>query len=813
MRVVLHILLLPCLLLLGGSTGCDGTVVLVSASCVPLEAVTLRAVLRWGQGPVRPPQDFDRMRDVDVFSGDRAFLGLRPPPGASGELGIALQALDATQCALAAADSLPQAVSPGQRVRFELTLARTVRVVVNVRGAAGGQGEAGTVIPDRAPDCDPAELRCTGAQCAGTFTVGQPLRLTPRSNRDSYFAGWGEGACEGQGQRPCELTLDAPADVQATAYFAPRVCSVSGWCWDSPLPQGNDLHGVWSAPGGQAWAVGAAGVALSWDGQVWAPVPSGAPVVLRALWGRPSGEAWAVGDPLPADPLHQGTVLHFDGAQWQLANNGYVGALLSVWTGVQGPVWAVNEKGDILRQQNPTMPWLSAYRSGGKLNAIWGDDRTLWAVGVMTGREPILSCRVDADCSKSTSWMYVSSGLSIGVELFAVWGVEGDVWIAGDQGTLARWDGAKWDRFPPDQLGVDPRTRLRGVWGTGRRDIWVVGDQGTLLRWDGQNWSHPARDQIGPAVVLSAIHGRSVDDFWVAGNGGILLHGEAGGARFSSLSRLTRTTFYDVWGRSADDVWAVGTGGSVLRRAAGVLDFNSAGTSRLRSIWGRDMDLWAVAENGTVQRYHREGWRPEISGTAQPLYALSGAGPDEVWAAGDAGTVLHRQGGEWSSRNIPAVGALNGLFEDDNGRVWTVGAAGGIWHWNGSGWDPETNTDAQKRDLYRVSGAAGEVWAVGAGGLVLRRRGSGWMPMVVQAGVTADLRALWGRSADDAWAAGSGGALLHLKNGAWESVDSGTPYTFVGMWGQATADGTDIFAVGGNDMVLHLHESAGPRPR
>ena len=36
-------------------------------------------------------------------------------------------------------------------------------------------------------------------------------------------------------------------------------CPLEGWCWVSPLPQGNELDDVWSDASGEVWAVGGGG--------------------------------------------------------------------------------------------------------------------------------------------------------------------------------------------------------------------------------------------------------------------------------------------------------------------------------------------------------------------------------------------------------------------------------------------------------------------------------------------------------------------------------------------------------------------------
>ncbi|MBI3184319.1 MAG: hypothetical protein HYZ28_19470 [Myxococcales bacterium] len=97
----------------------------------------------------------------------------------------------------------------------------------------------------------------------------------------------------------CQLIL--PADE----VRAPRVCSPDRWCWESPLPQGKTLYSVWAASSAEAWAVGAEGTILRWNGNGWAPFLSAADsaLTLYGVWGSGPSDVWAVGQ--------GGTVLRF----------------------------------------------------------------------------------------------------------------------------------------------------------------------------------------------------------------------------------------------------------------------------------------------------------------------------------------------------------------------------------------------------------------------------------------------------------------------------------------------------------------------
>lgn len=86
---------------------------------------------------------------------------------------------------------------------------------------------------------------------------------------------------------------------------------------------------------------------------------------------------------------------------------------------------------------------------------------------------------------------------------------------------------------------------------------------------------------------------------------------------------------------------------------------------------------------------------------------------------------------------------------------------------------------------------------VGESGTIFRRDGSVWTPM--DAGTSADIRAVWGSAPGDVYAAGysswSGGTILHYDGNeqrTWRPVAS-SPAWLTGITGNS---GADVFAVG-----------------
>lgn len=110
-------------------------------------------------------------------------------------------------------------------------------------------------------------------------------------------------------------------------------------------------------------------------------------------------------------------------------------------------------------------------------------------------------------------------------------------------------------------------------------------------------------------------------------------------------------------------------------RAAGEID--TMGVYFAYAVATAGSDVWAVGHEGGMARRRDREWRPVGPVTPADLYAVVGAGPDDVWAAGfdytrNAGVIVH-----WDGR---AASVVDGPVLDD--RLLFSAAldpAGGLW--------------------------------------------------------------------------------------------------------------------------------------
>ncbi len=295
----------------------------------------------------------------------------------------------------------------------------------------------------------------------------------------------------------------------------PQTCK--GFCQQTlPLP-GVFLKRTWASGSKDVWAVGDNNTILHYDGSVWTadPISNSSTNRLTGIWGSQSTDVWAVGD--------TGTILHYDGSRWSQTQSLSAALLTSVWGSGPSDVWVVSGAETILHFDGKT----------------WTSDASL-----------------------------VSSPLN---QLWSVWGSDGDVWAAGDAGTVFRRHDGVWR---PVQAVPQATNDLNSIWGSDQYDVWISGDQGMLLHYNGTTLSaQPAAS--GTCANLNSIWGFGPNDVWsvadlknvtCAANATIVHYDGMKWSPVASGTSGLSSWFYGVWGLSTHDIWVTGKGSTLLHR-------------------------------------------------------------------------------------------------------------------------------------------------------------------------------------------------------------------------------------------------------
>ncbi len=286
----------------------------------------------------------------------------------------------------------------------------------------------------------------------------------------------------------------------------------------------------------------------------------------------------------------------------------------------------------------------------GALLSLWsdrsgGDSESVWMVGG-TRSEPLVFE------VKGNTFKRHDTGLSR--RLWWVTGVPGgSVFVVGEGGVTARYDGSTWTPLATDV----PGTTLFGVWGTGVDNVWAVGgpegapgggvtpEGNVILRYDGTSWARQSVPELdarpeSAQKFLFKVWGADKDNVVVVGSSGLALHYDGAAWRVEPTGD-TAGALFTVSGRSADDIWAIG------------------GLNEMRLIhW--DGGKWSQVPVGEFP--------PTIT---QGLFVAPGTG---LVAGGISGYVAALgTDGSWVEPDPETAQGFHAVWVDGGGAFWAVG--------------------------------------------------------------------------------------------------------------------------------------------
>lgn len=560
---------------------------------------------------------------------------------------------------------------------------------------------------------------------------------------------------------PPEPALE-PAPAPPPARPGPA-CTYHGWCWQSPLPQGNDLFGV-QAFADEVVAVGERGTIVRRREGTWAleDTPIGRER-LRDVWGASPEALVAVGD--------RGVVLRYADGAWARVEVG-TDADLHAIDGAEGVAYAVGAAGVVARWDGEAwaleaiateLPLVDVRVSPAGVHALAVDPRAARAVLFARGEAGWAELEAfDADLGallvspegaivvagadarhRDERGTWSTEALDLERPVSALFHARDAAFAAGYEGALARWDGERWGAIPG---GVE--SDLHALSGTSASDVWAVGADGVILHYDGTLWTR-----------------------------------EGGG----STAHLK-----GVWGSAPDRAWAVGDH-ATLRWDGLVWVPDGPSEHDLRSVFGIGDTFLAAGDDGALWRYAAGAWTGEHRAEGEELDGVWGADAEHLLVVGKD-VWLEREAGAWTEHtDRPDAAGVWGFSRED---VWVAGREG-LHHWDGVAWSAVPSTSAWV--MFAVWGAApDDVWAAGAGGRLLHYDGARWSE--VEGPTRQNLLGLWGTRPDDVWAVGQHGTILHWDGARWRWRDSGTDELLHAVWGTGPRD---VFVVGHGGTVLH----------
>lgn len=263
-----------------------------------------------------------------------------------------------------------------------------------------------------------------------------------------------------------------------------------------------------------------------------------------------------------------------------------------------------------------------------------------------------------------------------GVTLHTVRGTgPSDIWVGGEQGVTAHWDGGSWTR-----ISTRAQRPVRSIWPNSSRDAWAA--DVALTHWDGSQWNTWQPPTFGPDA--RAVWGRSVNDMWAAGDNAKVHHWD--GQAWSASPVAESRSFRALWGATSNAfLWAVGQSGMIWHwYGSGWTSQQLATSDNLLAISGNELvgiDMWASSDNGKLWRGgYSGGWREAPTGTTEPLYGVWSINPNDAWAVGGAGTILHLSASGWHAVPSGTTSALRAVWAASSENVWAVGDNGVVLH-------------------------------------------------------------------------------------------------------------------------------------
>jgi hypothetical protein len=402
-----------------------------------------------------------------------------------------------------------------------------------------------------------------------------------------------------------------------------------------------------------------------------------------------------------------------------------------------------------------------------------------------------------------------------------------NVFAAGSDGALMRWDGTRWTVLP---AATFDHFRAIAVFSEGHAV--ALGEQGTIQRYSGSAWTLMQSD---PTWKFNAVVRTGATEAFAVGNKGVLRYN---GSTWTTFPAPSANELVDIWGTSASELYTIDTNGTLSRYTGSQWQTqNLPGSVSAIAVWGTGPGKPFVATTGStsVHRLVGSNWQAygPVSGT---LTDGVGIGGDAFCVVGPQSLVWCNDGMFWSqlSASPSNFGDLNVVFATAGDDLF-VSAASGVQHYEGSSWFSSGYPAAPLHfwgnssvlyastvagTIVKLSGlssfvqdftatgqlwgvwgaAANDVFAVGGNGNIYRYTTS-WNKMTNAD--TRTLNSVWGSGSTNVIAVGNAGAFLKY-DGSWNALTPGTTADLKEVWG---ASATNVFAVGTGGTIIHYNGS------
>ncbi len=559
--------------------------------------------------------------------------------------------------------------------------------------------------------------------------------------------------------------------LPVTPLPATGICTTNGFCWEQPATGFDGLQAVWVEASGVAWAAGAGGSLVRWDGSTVRGFRHLRNTTFTAVWVGSATDVW-VGGP-------DGLVLRFNGSVWEDLSLPTTKDVSTIWGDGQGKVYVGGQDNLIRLWINGT--WTTPFSmpsSYDDVRQLTGHGAGIRLIGVYGQYEwPGTGTTVNV-ISEVSGWCSYTSQVSVSAS--EVWGAR-YCWSSGSstntqQAFKTVGPSLVWATLPASTTNGTAQFAARSP-----SDVWLFGKSNAGWHFDGLAWTTAV---ISPsALTLNAGHGSPARAVFVGGQG--TLFGQTGAG----------------WVNSAPDAGfpaAVGSPSSMSvlpisdsRAVAWVSRYASSGTgAQVLSMWHERswvgtlslpaytslVDAWspdgttafALVEGSAPSLYRFDGSTWALVGTppSANYESLAGSSATNQWLAG-WGKMVRYDGAAFTEVPTPYSGTstqLNQLLVVTASLAFVRAGDGQLLKWDGSTWAIDTGFGTTALDVPMWKSQQGSVHVVSALGL-RRFAGGVWTTLALPAG-NALGKVIYGSTDSDVSVSTSAGAC-RWNGSAW----------------------------------------------
>ncbi len=369
-----------------------------------------------------------------------------------------------------------------------------------------------------------------------------------------------------------------------------------------------------------------------------------------------------------------------------------------------------------------------------------------------------------------------------------------------------------------------------------RTNLFVAGDDGLIFRWDGKVWE---REPIGTDLPIHAMTDVGENTIIAVGWLGLICERQQGKWAYVQGGQNTRGStdpdeirrnlpLFDVANAPNGDAWAVGDGGRVVRRSEGLwTEVDCPTNMNLRSVLVLNNGSVLVGgAGGTVLRCDDDEWSTIESGTDSQVLSLAARADNDILAvggqydgstAGFVGRLFTCDGFSWTQVSLDQkLPRLRRIRREKAESFLIVGDGGAAFRYED---DQLKRLETRLRhDLHDAVGIPDDTPLLcGDGGVVLvasakpeavggpaeeslSRPTPAWS-VLSEAVSTRILRGLWAASDDQMYAVGDAGTALCFQNGSWSDLEIPGEVRLHSVWGTSS---TNVYACGDESKIFHF---------